>query len=159
VLPARHCRARRAGGRTQQAACRQPAVYHMHAAQDGFMQEPFVDLTAVTDHTYPHASMTELSLSALAAQCNVTWVDGPSVLFRRFNPVNIMHVLHDDLIPLHAVLEHFGITDRARLVHIDAVLAKPHADLYRSLSAKVRRVSSVAGIISQWLRIACSRHR
>ena len=112
---------------------------------DGLHLKPFIDIAAVLDHTLPHVTLTDLTLSSLKKFTNIKRVNGTSLLFKRFNPGNVMHVLHDDAMPLFVTMQFMGgITsdndyiDRSiRIVYFDGVPAGPHMDLYQMLSKKV----------------------
>lgn len=97
-----------------------------------------VDLMAVFDHNVQQMHVTEIPASALSASkitslgsqpdraasqnlsqpfseiSSVAMVHGRSFLFKRFNPINIMHVFHDDLIPLYVSLKMLGLPATTR---------------------------------------------
>lgn len=72
-------------------------------------QGPLLDLSSVDDHSAKYFSYDNITASEFSNEVDdVEYVEGSSVLFHRFNPDNIMHVFHDDLIPLfHTLRRHF----------------------------------------------------
>ena len=84
---------------------------------------PLVEVTAVVDHNVQHLTLTDLPAGAIKQQ-NVVMVPGETVVFRRFNPSNVMHAFHDDLLPLYATLQELsttGAVDRTvRIAALDA---------------------------------------
>lgn len=60
------------------------------------------------------------------------------VIFKRFKPDNLMHVFHDDLIPLYFTLnelDHFGAKDY-RVFFVDDHEAGRYWELYRMFRSK-----------------------
>ena len=70
-------------------------------------------------------------------------VNQSSLIFKRFNPDNVMHVLHDDLLPVyHTLLMHAGIAaeDAAAPFDLQLVMMEgwppgPYMDLYQLLTS------------------------
>jgi protein O-mannose beta-1,4-N-acetylglucosaminyltransferase len=105
---------------------------------------PFVDMTAIYDHNTQHLAYTDVSSASIVDRQDVYMVAGSSLLFRRFNPNNIMHALHDDLIPLFVTMRHMGggsfdsVIDRdIQLVYFEGWDAGSHLHLMKLLSNKV----------------------
>ena len=105
---------------------------------------PFVDMTAIFDHNTQHMSFTDVAAASITKRPDVYLVPGTSLLFRRFNPSNIMHVLHDDMIPLFVTLRQMGggayddVLDRAvQLVYFEGWAPGPYLHLLSLLSDKV----------------------
>lgn len=61
---------------------------------------------------------------------NVRWLDGDVILFKRFKPDNIMHVLHDDVIPLYHTIKFLG-NRNLKLLFMDNYSQGPYDQLYR----------------------------
>eukprot|EP00042_Codosiga_hollandica_P046210 m.482705 g.482705 ORF g.482705 m.482705 type:complete len:639 (+) comp57192_c0_seq4:42-1958(+) len=103
-----------------------PAEATFSAAQDMPFSRPvddyLLDLTAVLDHNMQQMHITELPAEALRSarvtpdssslpgvnQLSIAISEARTLIFKRFNPENIMHVLHDDLIPLFHTLQIFS---------------------------------------------------
>ena len=77
------------------------SVYH--GLPDDRFDPALLDLSTVQDHNMQYFNYVDLPLSSLA-HFNVNMVEIPSVIMKRFHPDNIMHVLHDDLLPLYHTL-------------------------------------------------------
>eukprot|EP00117_Sycon_ciliatum_P015957 scpid39424/ scgid5265/ Uncharacterized glycosyltransferase AGO61 len=69
--------------------------------------EAFLDLSSVDKHNNMYFEFSDVSRHALAG-LNVVFQAGQHVLFKRFHPDNIMHVLHDDILPLYHTLRRWG---------------------------------------------------
>ncbi|KAJ3141446.1 Protein O-linked-mannose beta-1,4-N-acetylglucosaminyltransferase 2 [Physocladia obscura] len=69
-----------------------------------------VEISTIEDHPYTAWMFEQVSQFAPEFQNRkVRYHKDPTVLFKRFHANNIMHSLHDDVIPLyHHILEHFG---------------------------------------------------
>ena len=67
----------------------------------------FLDLTSVRDHNLQYFNFQDAPVSALKYFSEIVHIHQPSLLFHRFNPENIMHVIHDDLLPLFYTLRHY----------------------------------------------------
>lgn len=66
-----------------------------------------LDLSSVDDHNLQYFNYQDAPVSALKHFLNVTLIDHPSLIFHRFNPDNLMHVIHDDLLPLFYTLRQY----------------------------------------------------
>ena len=66
-----------------------------------------LDLTSVEDHNLQYFNFQDAPVSALKYFSETVNIDHPSLLFHRFNPENIMHVIHDDLLPLFYTLRQY----------------------------------------------------
>lgn len=74
--------------------------------------EGLLELSTVAGHNAQHFSYLTLPASD-AKGFNVAAVSGTTVVFRRFKPDNVMHVLHDDVIPLfHTLLRSLNLRPR-----------------------------------------------
>lgn len=56
-----------------------------------------------TDHHMPLTYLNE----SVSSQFKIHWINKTSYIFHRFKSDNIMHVIHDDIIPLHYTMKHF----------------------------------------------------
>ena len=63
-----------------------------------------VDLSSLKNHNNRQLSVSTLP-SSVFDQLSATWVDDSTLLFQRFLPENVMHMFHDDIIPLHQTLQ------------------------------------------------------
>ncbi|ESO87915.1 hypothetical protein LOTGIDRAFT_194055 [Lottia gigantea] len=63
-----------------------------------------LDLSSVADHTLHFFSFLYLP-SETMTDFTVKWINRRSLIFNRFKPDNIMHILHDDILPLHHTLK------------------------------------------------------
>ena len=59
-----------------------------------------LDLTSVSDHSAKVFTYKNISSHEFIHE-NYDYISGPSILFHRFNPDNLMHIFHDDLLPLY----------------------------------------------------------
>lgn len=91
-----------------------------------------VALSALTNHNTVYMAPADLPAAALA-ELQPLWVEEPAFLFRRFKPDNLMHVLHDDVLPLHHTLA--ALPAGLRLVALENWDPGPYAELYRLFSA------------------------
>lgn len=90
------------------------------------------DFTSVEDHNTQYFNYVDLPASAVG-NFNLTFVEGQSLIFRRFNPENLMHVFHDDLLPIYfTLLELFDTFEEKNvsLVFADEREAGPYYYLY-----------------------------
>ncbi|XP_014788384.1 protein O-linked-mannose beta-1,4-N-acetylglucosaminyltransferase 2 [Octopus bimaculoides] len=98
-----------------------------------------VELSSVTNHTYNHFNYIDMPVSA-SRLFHIKWVTTSSLIIRRFKPDNLMHVIHDDILPLFQTLRHFNLaantSDRFhyRLIFDDEWGEGPFLKLYDILS-------------------------
>lgn len=84
-----------------------------------------VDLSSVPNHNTQYFHYSSLPVSALKRFQTVRLFYGKHVLMNRFKPDNIMHVFHDDLLPLFHTMLQAGLMNKAdftpgaRLVFLD----------------------------------------
>ncbi|KAG1666830.1 Protein O-linked-mannose beta-1,4-N-acetylglucosaminyltransferase 2 [Nymphon striatum] len=62
-----------------------------------------VDLSSVSDHNLQYFHYTDILAEAVNKDNlgKILFYEDPKLLFNRFNPDNLMHVFHDDLLPLY----------------------------------------------------------
>ena len=92
-----------------------------------------LDMTSVDDHNTQYFNFVDFPAASINTDFkDVSFLKGPSLIFHRFNPDNLMHVFHDDIIPIFLTLQMFfdeGIT--RQLVMMDG-RAKGHwFELYK----------------------------
>ena len=111
--------------------------YHSATADLEQLNQFVLNLSSVPDHnahTFPLVFIPANSLSML----KVAVVKETSFIMSRFKPDNIMHVFHDDLLPLihtllqRRLLKHHGNSD-LRLVLADLFNPRDNAYLYASI--------------------------
>ncbi|XP_078368595.1 protein O-linked-mannose beta-1,4-N-acetylglucosaminyltransferase 2-like [Oculina patagonica] len=67
-----------------------------------------LDMSSVEDHNTQYFNYIDYPVAALESFSNITMLDDFSFIFHRFNPDNIMHVFHDDLLPLYHTVRQFS---------------------------------------------------
>eukprot|EP00112_Aurelia_sp_Birch-Aquarium-sp1_P016037 Seg36.1 transcript_id=Seg36.1/GoldUCD/mRNA.D3Y31 product="Protein O-linked-mannose beta-1 4-N-acetylglucosaminyltransferase 2" protein_id=Seg36.1/GoldUCD/D3Y31 len=86
-----------------------------------------LDMTSVDDHNTQYFNFVDFPAASISTDFkDISFLKGPSLIFHRFIPENLMHVLHDDIIPVFLTLQMFfneGIT--RQLVMMDG-RAKGH---------------------------------
>eukprot|EP00794_Sanderia_malayensis_P018720 gene18720-20609_t len=85
----------------------------LHRAQQrSELDEPaLLDLSSVDDHNTQYFNYVDFPVEAVKDFRNIKFIKGSSIIFNRFNPENLMHVLHDDLLPLYTTLRLFSSPD------------------------------------------------
>ncbi|RWS10449.1 protein O-linked-mannose beta-1:4-N-acetylglucosaminyltransferase 2-like protein [Dinothrombium tinctorium] len=108
------------------------------------------ELSSIEDHNKYYFNYVELPFrhfQTLIANYNYTlrFVENRTFIFGRFKPDNLMHLLHDDIIPLFATLLEFDLSDNFHLLiddqwpsHSDSLL-KFSDEIY----AKLFRMKSI----------------
>ena len=66
-------------------------------------QPTLLDMSSVRDHNMQYFNFVDLP-AAKAEGLQVDFIDTTTLIFRRFNPDNLMHVIHDDLLPMFYTL-------------------------------------------------------
>lgn len=99
-----------------------------------------ISLSPVPDHNAMKFSPVFLPASGLGKFSKVAIIQGTSFVVHRFKPDNVMHVLHDDVLPLHHSLHSLGLIPPGRgranvtILFTDHFGAGEYVSLYRSLS-------------------------
>ena len=75
---------------------------------DNRFDPALLDLSSVDDHNTQYFNFVDYPVEAAFSFSNVTFVAEFSLIFRRFNPDNLMHVLHDDILPLYHTIRQFS---------------------------------------------------
>lgn len=100
-------------------------------------QPALLDLSTVEDHNTQYFNFVELPAAALRFMPKPVFVPDVALIANRFNPDNLMHVFHDDLLPLFYTLRQFpGLAREARLFFMEGWGEGAHFDLYKLLSPK-----------------------
>ncbi|XP_031796328.1 protein O-linked-mannose beta-1,4-N-acetylglucosaminyltransferase 2 [Sarcophilus harrisii] len=100
-------------------------------------QPALLDLSSVEDHNTQYFNFVELPAAALRALPPARFLPDVALIANRFNPDNLMHIFHDDLLPLFYTLRQFpDLGPEARLVFMEGWGPGPHFDLYQLLSRK-----------------------
>lgn len=100
-------------------------------------QPALLDLSSVEDHNTQYFNFLELPAAALKFMSKPVFVPDVTLILNRFNPDNLMHVFHDDLLPVfYTMKQYLDLGDEARLVFMEGWAEGPHFDLYRLLSSK-----------------------
>ncbi|MEQ2189250.1 Protein O-linked-mannose beta-1,4-N-acetylglucosaminyltransferase 2, partial [Goodea atripinnis] len=100
-------------------------------------QPALLDLSSVEDHNTQYFNFLELPVAALKFMPKPVFVPDVTLILNRFNPDNLMHVFHDDLLPAFFTMKQYSdLDDEARLVFMEGWGEGPHFDLYRLLSSK-----------------------
>ena len=100
-----------------------------------------LDLTSVDDHNTQYFNYVDFPASSVGVDFkDIELVESPSLLFHRFNPNNLMHVIHDDLIPLWMTLKLLFTPSGyspVQLVMMDGNEKGPWFELYQLVSKSI----------------------
>ncbi len=100
-------------------------------------QPALLDLSSVEDHNTQYFNFLELPAAALKFMPKPVFVPDVTLILNRFNPDNLMHIFHDDLLPIYYTMQQYSdLDDEARLVFMEGWSEGAHFDLYRLLSSK-----------------------
>ncbi|XP_072251074.1 protein O-linked-mannose beta-1,4-N-acetylglucosaminyltransferase 2 [Leuresthes tenuis] len=100
-------------------------------------QPALLDLSSVEDHNTQYFNFLELPAAALKFMPKPVFVPDVTLILNRFNPDNLMHVFHDDLLPaFYTMKQYLDLDNEARLVFMEGWGEGPHFDLYQLLSNK-----------------------
>lgn len=92
----------------------------------------FLDLSSVVGHNTQHFEYTDLPVSVLEeGSIEVGRIErGRHIIFKRFNPGNLMHVIHDDVLPLYLTIrQHQLDCGNEKRCHYRLVMVDDHQDL------------------------------
>ena len=102
-----------------------------------------LDLTSIKDHNLQYFDFQDAPVSALRSFSEIVTIDHPSLMFHRFNPENIMHAIHDDLLPLFYTLrQYFQDFEKqnkpfnmdTQIIFMEGRADGPYFDLYKLFS-------------------------
>ncbi|MBN3278641.1 PMGT2 acetylglucosaminyltransferase, partial [Polyodon spathula] len=100
-------------------------------------QPALLDLSSVEDHNTQYFNFLELPAAALKFMPKPVFVPDVTLILNRFNPDNLMHIFHDDLLPIYYTMLLYPDLDQdARLVFMEGWNEGLHFDLYRLMSNK-----------------------
>uniref|UniRef100_A0A8C8S8R6 Protein O-linked-mannose beta-1,4-N-acetylglucosaminyltransferase 2 n=1 Tax=Pelusios castaneus TaxID=367368 RepID=A0A8C8S8R6_9SAUR len=100
-------------------------------------QPALLDLSSVEDHNTQYFNFVELPAAALKFMPKPVFVPDVALITNRFNPDNLMHVFHDDLLPIFYTMQQFPDLDlESRLFFMEGWSEGQHFDLYKLLSNK-----------------------
>lgn len=98
-----------------------------------------INLSTVPGHNAHMFSLVTIPSESLN-KFSVAWLDGTSIIMSRFKPDNIMHVLHDDILPLFHTLHTLNLLGDSisdvRLIFTDNFTSTDFLPLYLSLLSK-----------------------
>ncbi|XP_046328957.2 protein O-linked-mannose beta-1,4-N-acetylglucosaminyltransferase 2-like [Haliotis rufescens] len=80
-----------------------------------------LDLSTVQGHT-THVFRAADAPSRILKDASVHWVEEETLVFNRFKPDNIMHVIHDDILPLHHTLQLVSLGANRFSHHVQLVV-------------------------------------
>ncbi|XP_031570352.1 protein O-linked-mannose beta-1,4-N-acetylglucosaminyltransferase 2-like [Actinia tenebrosa] len=113
---------------------------------DGIPQDRFspalLDMSSIDDHNTQYFNFIDFPTSSLLNSfTNITVYDGVSFIFHRFNSENIMHVFHDDLLPLFHTMKQYTngktiepLDLNSRVVFMEGWEQGPYFELYKLFS-------------------------
>uniref|UniRef100_A0A0F7ZDU5 Protein O-linked-mannose beta-1,4-N-acetylglucosaminyltransferase 2 n=1 Tax=Crotalus adamanteus TaxID=8729 RepID=A0A0F7ZDU5_CROAD len=100
-------------------------------------QPALLDLSTVEDHNTQYFNFVELPAAALKFMPKPVFVPDVALIMNRFNPDNLMHVFHDDLLPIFYTMLQFPDMDlETRLFFMEGWGEGLHFELYKLLSSK-----------------------
>ncbi|KAM4028564.1 protein O-linked-mannose beta-1,4-N-acetylglucosaminyltransferase 2 isoform 1-T4 [Anomaloglossus baeobatrachus] len=101
-------------------------------------QPALLDLSSVDDHNTQYFNFIELPAAALKFMPKPVFVPDVALIMNRFNPDNLMHVFHDDLLPMFYTMQQFPDLDLdSRLFFMEGWGEGSHFDLYKVMSNKL----------------------
>lgn len=100
-------------------------------------QPALLDLSSVEDHNMQYFNFLELPAAALKFMSKPVFVPDVTLIMNRFNPDNLMHIFHDDLLPIFYTMQQYSdLENEARLVFMEGWGEGNHYDIYHLLSSK-----------------------
>ncbi|XP_059829152.1 protein O-linked-mannose beta-1,4-N-acetylglucosaminyltransferase 2 [Hypanus sabinus] len=100
-------------------------------------QPAVLDLSSVEDHTAQYFNFVELPVAALKFMQKPVFVPDVALIMNRFNPDNLMHIFHDDLLPIYYTMQQFqDLNEDSRLVFMEGWNEGLHFELYKLFSNK-----------------------
>lgn len=100
-----------------------------------------LDLTSVDDHNTQYFNFVDFPASSVGVDFkDIELLHSPTLLLHRFNPYNLMHVIHDDLLPLWMTLKMLFSSSRSsavQLVMMDGNEKGPWFELYQLMSTSI----------------------
>ena len=101
-----------------------------------------LDMSSVRDHNTQYFNYVDLPAPSLGNYGDVKMIRNTVLAFHRFNPDNLMHVFHDDLLPLFSTLRMMNATSAVdnlpfdvQLLFMEGWQPGQYSDLYNQFSA------------------------
>lgn len=105
---------------------------------------PVIDFSSVDDHNAMYFNFREVTQESIM-QYSIDYIDRTTILFKRFNPENLMHVLHDDIIPLFKTMRKFFLTsDQIQLAFMEGREEGAYFELYKLLSDNILMLQNIS---------------
>lgn len=95
-----------------------------------------LDLSSVKDHNTKYFNYVNRTSLPLTVE-RVTFIQKKSILFHRFNPHNLMHVIHDDLFPFHHTKRQYFPRHEVLAVFMEGRDRGPFYDLYKMFMSEI----------------------
>lgn len=119
-------------------------LHGMDTIIDGIPEDRYtpalLDLSSVRNHNTQYFHYVDVPVNGLNHFEQVVMHRGAHFMFNRFNPSNLMHVLHDDLLPVYHTLLKLGLLQQealkpsARLVFLEGWHQGDFYNLYQWMS-------------------------
>lgn len=132
----------------------------IHGVPSNRFDPALLDMSSVEDHNTQYFNFVDYPAHALESFQNVTIFDEFNVIFHRFNPQNIMHVVHDDLLPLYHTMRQFSPSMLSadlefRLVMMEGWDEGSYVELYKLFTKKQLVIKKDFEKVNN---LACFRH-
>lgn len=113
----------------------------IHGVPSNRFDPALLDMSSVEDHNTQYFNYVDYPVNALENFTNVTVLDDFSLIFHRFYAENIMHVIHDDLLPLYHTTRQFSRSTLSvdlefKLVMMEGWNEGSYSDLYKLFTNK-----------------------
>ena len=107
-----------------------------NSIEEGLPSEsPFtLDLSSVRDH---NAKYFQFSNRTMKEKMKFHYIRGNSILFHRFNPDNLMHVIHDDLLPYFHTRRKYFDGQEVTAIFMEGRGEGPFYDLYTLFMGRI----------------------
>lgn len=102
-----------------------------------------LDLSSVDDHNAMYFHYIDVEASLFNSSVTVSYIEGESILMKRFNPENLMHIIHDDLIPLfYTKKKYYPTKENVNYVFMENREKGPYFELYEMYSGNFLMVQN-----------------
>lgn len=113
----------------------------IHGVPSNRFDPALLDMSSVEDHNTQYFNYVDYPVNALENFTNATMLDDFSLMFHRFYAENIMHVIHDDLLPLYHTIRQFSRSTLSvdlefKLVMMEGWNEGSYSDLYKLFTNK-----------------------
>ena len=120
-------------------------LHSEHSIISGVPRDRFspalLDMSSVEDHNTQYFNYVDLPSNVLQHYIDIKITSQPTLAFNRFNADNLMHVFHDDLLPVFSTLQMINGSSAADLRPFDVQLLfmegwqpGPYSDLYQQFT-------------------------